>query len=146
VAQRQRPSETQIAELYDPATEQPELVGHFMLSEADPAANRRCRGDHNRLGHALMLCYLRHPGRPLRAGERPPELLVAFVAEQLDVSHDSIDNYIDIECNRQRQSVDCQAWLGLRPFSRRAAAELTDALLPQAIEDDRFAHLAEMVM
>jgi TnpA family transposase len=146
VARRQQLSEDQIAELFDPPTEQRELVRHFTLSAADLAAIQRCRGDANRLGYALMLCYLRHPGRPLRAGERPPELLVAFVAEQLDVSHDSIDNYIDIECNRQRQSVDCQAWLGLRPFSRRAAAELTDALLPQAIEDDRFAHLAEMVM
>jgi hypothetical protein len=41
------------------ATEQRELVRHFTLSEADLAANRRCRGDHNRLGQALMLCYLR---------------------------------------------------------------------------------------
>ena len=39
---------------------------------ADLGAIRRCRGDHNRLGHALMLCYLRYPGRPLKAGERPP--------------------------------------------------------------------------
>jgi TnpA family transposase len=122
VVQRQRLSETQIAELYDPPTDQRELVRHFTLSEADLAANRRCRGDHNRLGQALMLCYLRYPGRPLRAGERPPELLLAFVAEQLDVCHDSIDSYIDAERNRQRQSVECQAWLGLRPFGRRAAA------------------------
>ena len=81
MARRQRLSETQIAELYDPPTEQRELVRHFMLSEADLAANRRCRGDHNRLGHALMLCYLRYPGRPLRAGEHPPDLLLAFVVE-----------------------------------------------------------------
>jgi TnpA family transposase len=146
VARRQRLSETQIAELYDPPTEQRELVRHFMLSEADLAANRRCRGDHNRLGQALMLCYLRYPGRPLRAGERPPEVLLAFVAEQLEVSQDAIDSYLDTERNRQRQSVECQARLGLRPFGRRAAAEVTDGLLSQAIEDDRFAHLAELVM
>ena len=45
------------------------LARHYTLSAADLAAIRRCRGDHNRLGHALMLCYLRYPGRPLKAGE-----------------------------------------------------------------------------
>ena len=68
---RQRLSETQITELFEPPTEQRELVRHYTLSEADMAAILRCRGDHNRLGYALMRCYLRFPGRALRAGERP---------------------------------------------------------------------------
>jgi len=38
VAARQRLSEAQIAELYDPPTEQRELVRHFTLSDADLAA------------------------------------------------------------------------------------------------------------
>jgi hypothetical protein len=146
VAGRQRLSEAQIAELYDPPTEPRELVRHFTLSHADLAANRRCRGDHNRLGQALMLCYLRYPGRPLRAGERPPDVLLAFVAEQIDVSGDTIDSYLGEERNRQRHSVECQERLGLGPFGKRAAAELTAALLAQAIEDDRFAHLVALVM
>ena len=61
MARRQRLSETQIAELFEPPTEQRELVRHYTLSDADLAAIRRCRGDHNRLGYALMLCYLRFP-------------------------------------------------------------------------------------
>lgn len=146
MVRRQRLSEAQISELYDPPTEQHELVRHFTLSQTDLAANRRCRGDHNRLGQALMLCYLRYPGRPLRAGERPPNSLLAFVAEQIDVSSDAIGGYLDMERNRQRQSIECQALLGLRPFGRRPAAELTAALLPQAIEDDRLTYLAGAVM
>lgn len=71
MARRQRLSEAQIAELFDPPAEQRELVRHFTLSLADIAAVLRCRGDGNRLGYALMLCYLRHPGRALRVGERP---------------------------------------------------------------------------
>jgi hypothetical protein len=136
----------QIAELYDPPTESRELVCHFTLSDADLAANRRRRGEHNRLSQALMLYYLRYPGRPLRAGERPPDSLLAFVAEQLDVSRDDIDSYLGEERNRQRHSVECQERLGLGPYGKRAAAELTAALLAQAIEDDRFAHLAALVM
>src|SRR5271154_6855116 len=69
---RQQLTETQIASLFDPPTEPRELVRHYTLTETDLAIVRRCRGDHSRLGCALMLCYLRHPGRPLRANERPP--------------------------------------------------------------------------
>jgi Domain of unknown function (DUF4158) len=146
VARRQRLDETRIAELFDPPTKQHESVRHFMLSTTDLAAVRRCRGDHNRLGHALMLCYLRHPGRALRAGERPPAALVAFVAEQIDVLPEAIDKYLAEGQNRQRHSLECQEQLGLQPFGRRAAAELAASLLPQAIENDRFTDLAELVM
>jgi Domain of unknown function (DUF4158)/Tn3 transposase DDE domain len=146
VAARQRLSEAQIAELYDPPTEQRELVRHFTLSDADLAANRRCRGDHNRLGQALMLCYLRYPGRPLRAGERPPAALLAFVAEQIEVFPGAIDEYLAAERNRRCHSAELQDRLRLRPFGPRSAAELTAWLLPRAVEDDRFAHLARLVM
>src|SRR5271165_7192825 len=122
------------------------LVRHFTLSEADLRAIRRCRGDHNRLGHALMFCYLRHPGRALRSGERPPPALLAFVAEQIGILADAVDEYLAAERNRQRHAVECQEQLGLRPFGKRAAAELASALLPKAIEDDRLAHLAELAM
>ncbi len=60
MARRQQLSETQLAELFDPPIEQRELVRHYTLPSADLAAAQRCRGDHNRLGYALMLCYLRH--------------------------------------------------------------------------------------
>jgi TnpA family transposase len=146
VAARQRLSEAQIAELYDPPTEQRELVRHFTLSDADLVANRRCRGDHNRLGQALMLCYLRHPGRPLRAGERPPAALLTFVAEQIEVFPGAIDEYLAAERNRRCHSAELQDRLRLRPFGPRSAAELTAWLLPRAIEDDRFAHLTRLVM
>ena len=138
MARPQRLNETQIAELFDPPTEQRDLVRHFTLSEADLGAIRRCRGDHNRLGYALMLCYLRHPGRALRSGERPPPALLAFVAEQIWILPDAVDEYLAAERNRQRHAVECQEQLGRR--------RLASALLPQAIEDDRLAHLAELVM
>jgi hypothetical protein len=74
--------EAQITAPFDPPTDQRELIRHYTLSAADLAAIRRCRGDHNRLGHALMLCYLRYPGRPLKAGERPPRPLNVETVEQ----------------------------------------------------------------
>ena len=108
MTRRQRLTGAQIAELYDPPLEQHELVRHFTLSATDLVAIQCCRGDHNRLGFALMLCHLRFPGRPLRTGERLPSALLAFVAEQIDVLPESIDDYLAAERNRQRQATECQ--------------------------------------
>jgi TnpA family transposase len=143
---RQELSEAQIAALFDPPTDQRELVRYYTLSAADLAAIRRRRGDHSRLGHALMLCYLRHPGRPLRANERPPAALVSFVAAQIDVLPESTAGYLASEQNRRRHAAELQDRLGFRPFGTRPAADLASWLLPHAIENDRLAHLAALVV
>ena len=143
---RQQLTEAQIAALFDPLTDRRELVRHYTLSAADLAAIRRCRGDHNRLGHALMLCYLRYPGRPLKAGERPPRSLLSFIAEQIDALPGAIGDYLAGERNRQRHAAELQDRLGFRPFGVRPAADLAGWLLPHAIENDRLAHLAGLVV
>ena len=143
---RQQLTEAQITALFDPPTYQRQLVRHYTLSAADLAAIRRCRGDHNRLGHALMLCYLRYPGRPLKAGERPPRPLLLFIAEQIDVLPESIEDYLAAERNRRRHAAELQDRLGFRPFGTRPAADLAGWLLPHAIETDRLAHLAGLVV
>ena len=65
-----------------PATDERGMVRHYTLIPEDLALINRRRGDPNRLGFALMLCYLRFPGRILQRGEQPPAALCAFVAEQ----------------------------------------------------------------
>lgn len=107
---------------------------------------RRRRGDHNRLGYALMLCYLRYPGRPLQANEQPAAALVSFVAGQIDVLPEAIDDHPGSEQNRRRHVVELQDQLELRPFGTYPAAELTGWLLPHAIENDQLAHLVERVL
>jgi hypothetical protein len=98
------------------------------------------------LAMPLMLCYLRYPGRPLRAGERPPGPLLAFIADQTGVLPESVDEYLIAERNRRCYAVELQDRLQLRPFGTRPAAELTAWLLPQAIEDERLGHLAQLVV
>ena len=102
---RQQLTEAQMAALFDPPTDRLELVRHCTLSEADTAMIRRCRGDHSRLRYALMLCYLRYPGRPLRNNERRPAALISFVAEQIDVRPESIYDYLISGQSRRRHAV-----------------------------------------
>ena len=93
-----------------------------------------------------MLCYLRYPGRPLKAGERPPRPLLLFIAEQIDALPESIEDYLAAERNRQRHVAELQDRLGFRPFGTRPAADLAGWLLPHAIENDRLVHLAGLVV
>jgi hypothetical protein len=86
VMRRQQLTEAQMAALFDPPIDRRDLVRYYTLSEADTAMIRRCRGDHSRLGYALMLCYLRYPGRPLRINERPPAAPISFVAGHRDTA------------------------------------------------------------
>ena len=145
MTRRRQLTEVQIAALFDPSTDPREMVRHYTLTSADIAMVRNCRGDHNRLGFALMLCYLRRPGRPLRINEHPPSALVSFVAEQIEVLPGVLQDYLGAERVIRRHSVELQSRLGLRSFGPRPAADLESWLLPQAIESDRFAHLAGLV-
>jgi TnpA family transposase len=42
-----------------------ELIRRYTLTKADLAFVRQHRGDHNRLGIAVQMCFLRFPGRVL---------------------------------------------------------------------------------
>jgi TnpA family transposase len=70
------------------------------------------------------LCFLRYPGRPLKAGERPPRPLLLFIAEQIDALPESIEDYLAAERNRQRHVAELQDRLGLSPFGTRPAGGL----------------------
>ena len=76
-------TESQRLSLHAPASDERGMVRHYTLSPEDLALINRRHGDPDRLGFALMLCYLHFPGRILQQGEQPPAALCAFVAEQL---------------------------------------------------------------
>ena len=73
----------------DPA----EMARHYVLSADDLALARTKRRAVNRLGFAVQLCLLRHPGQGLEPGQRPPEAMIAFVARQLGTSPAAFADY-----------------------------------------------------
>jgi TnpA family transposase len=54
-----------------------------MLSTHSLSVIRRRRDDQNRLGFAVQLCYLRHPGRLLAFDEIPYSPILGMAAAQL---------------------------------------------------------------
>lgn len=130
-------TDAQRAALFDPPTTERDLVRHYTLSKADLALIARQRHDHTRLGFALMLCFLRYPGRFLREGERPPQALVRFVAEQVGVFPKAFDEYLRHDQTRRRHAAELQQLLRCRVYSARQEEDVAARLLPTALVTDR---------
>ena len=129
-------TESQRLSLHTPVTDERGMVRHYTLSSEDLALINRRRGDPNRLGFALMLCYLRFPGRILQQGEQPPAALCAFVAEQLGLDAAHFGDYAERDQTRREHVLEIETALGLRPLTRALYRELAAWLLPTALATD----------
>ena len=129
-------TESQRLSLQAPASDERGMVRHYTLSAEDLTLINRRRGDPNRLGFALMLCYLHFPGRILQQGEKPPPALCAFVAEQLGLNAAHFGDYAERDQTRREHALEIETALGLRPLTRALYRELAAWLLPTALVTD----------
>ncbi|MBV8384935.1 MAG: Tn3 family transposase [Planctomycetaceae bacterium] len=116
--------------LLAPPDDPNDLIRHYTLSESDLSVIRQRRGAANRLGFAVLLCYMRHPGMILGAGEPPFAPLLSLVARQLKVSPGCWAEYGQRDQTRREHLVELQAVFGFRSFTmrhyRRAVHDLDD--------------------
>jgi uncharacterized protein DUF4158 len=101
-----------------PPSDEREIVRHWTLSREDFEIIFRKRSDHSRLGFALLLCYLRYPGRVLGADEVPPVSPVSFVAQQLGVRPTAFARYSQRDQTRREQLAELMERLSYRSFDR----------------------------
>ena len=109
-----------------------DLLRHYTLSDEDLqniAARRRPR---NKLGFALQLCVLRHPGRLLVPGEFVPPAVVGFIGRQLDLDGDELADYAVRSETRHEHLGELRRLYGYRSFSGGAARELVERLRDEA--------------
>jgi len=70
-----------------------DLIKHYTFNEQDVAVIKQRRGNPNRLGFAVNLCYLRYPGIVLGIDATPPLPLLEIVARQLEIDPNEWNNY-----------------------------------------------------
>ena len=78
-------SAEQRTRLFSIPTDPAELVRHYTLGVDDLPLVEAKRRATNRLGFAVQLCALRHPGGVLDPSEAPPAPMVTFIAQQIGV-------------------------------------------------------------
>ena len=109
--------------------EEENLLRYYVLSVRDLAAVRQHRGDHNRLGFAVQLCYLRYPGRVLAENETPPAALLGMVAAQLQVQSALWDEYARRDETRREHLIELQHLYGFQSFTSRQYREIAQVLI-----------------
>jgi TnpA family transposase len=119
-----------------PATDD-DLIRHYMFTESDLVVIRQRRGNHNRLGFAVQLCYLRYPGQALPPDAEPPINLLGFIADQLRIEPSVWPQYARRAETRREHLAELQAWLCLTPFSRSHHNHFVDLLAKLAQQTDR---------
>lgn len=120
-----------------PTTAERQMVRYYTLSTDDLELVDQRRGDHNRIGFAMMLCYLRFPGRVLQVGEQPPMAMLNFVASQLSLDPACYIDYALRDQTRRSHLVEIQACHGYRLFSRTLYREFSEWLLPLAFTTEK---------
>jgi hypothetical protein len=105
----------------------------------------RKRSDHSRLGFALLLCYLRYPGRVLGADEMPPVTLVSFIGRQLGVNPAAFTRYSQRDQTRREQLAELMERLGYLSFDRASFRYYLAWLTPVAQNIRKADLLVEML-
>ena len=109
-----------------------DLLRHYTLSDEDLQNIGARRRPRNKLGFALQLCVLRHPGRLLAPGEFVPPAVVGFIGRQLDLAGDELAHYAVRSETRHEHLSELRRLYGFRSFSGGAARELGDRLREEA--------------
>lgn len=125
------------AELFAFPGDEGEIIRRYTLSTLDLSVIRRRRGDHNRLGFAVLLCCLRYPGFILPPSAEPPFSLLAIVGQQLQISPSVWPQYAQRAQTRREHLVELQAWLQLTVFSAADYRRLAHPLAELARQTDR---------
>ncbi len=123
-----------------------ELIRVYTLSKSDLAFVQQHRGDPNRLGIAIQMSYLQHPGRVLGEKEKPNPRLLHFVATQLGVGPDVWMLYASRDETRREHVAELLLRLGLEPFTAEHSRALVSWLEPAAAQTTRGLVLAQAVV
>ncbi|MEI9981792.1 MAG: DUF4158 domain-containing protein [Aliidongia sp.] len=124
------------AKLLGVPSDEESLIRHYTLSPQDRFEALARRRPHNQLGFAVQLCLMRHPGRMLASGERPPEPMITYVADQLGLNPEAFSAYADREETRLEHGRHLQQYLSVKlPAAEDRRAALVAALDAAAAGD-----------
>ena len=125
---------------------QAEFFRQYHLTDTDLSFINQRRGDANRLGFAILLCYMRYPGMILGVNQTPDPSLLAFTAHQLKVLPTSWENYSHREKTRREHVAHIQQMYGYNSFSRHNYQQYVTFLTQISIDTDKGGLLATQLI
>lgn len=99
-------------------TNQDDLIRYYTFSENDLSIIKQHRGEANRLGFAILLCYMRYPGIIIEVNKLPDPLLLNFVARQLSIPIEVWNKYGKRPETRRDHILELQSLYGYKLFTK----------------------------
>ena len=109
----------------------------YTLTPADRDFIATHRTASNRLGVAVQLCFLRHPGRAWTSEETVPVPMLRFIAGQIGVPPSALAGYARRDQTRRSHFVELLNEYGWRNFGVPEYRELSHWLREQARGTDQ---------
>lgn len=95
-----------------------QLERYFYLDDREKKLVNQRRGNHNRLGFALQLCTVRFLGTFLANPIDVPELVVSYLAKQLEIKEtDDLSRYLEREPTKREHAGCIQELYGYQDFN-----------------------------
>ncbi|KQZ40452.1 Tn3 family transposase [Ensifer sp. Root558] len=132
--------------LFEPPEAYEEALARYALSVEDIAFAKGHRRSHNRLGFAIQLALVRDLGRPLRAGDAPPQAIISVVADQLGIEPAVFGLYAQREETRREHAREIVAALGLRAVRASDYRSLITAAAREAAATEKGMPIAQAVI
>jgi len=130
-------SSAQHAQLLMLPTDLRQIADRYTFTQADLDLIAECRGDQNRMGFAIQLCFLRYPGRAWTPEESIPLPMLGYVADQLRVTPDHLSGYALRDQTRREHLAKLVAVFGWKTFGLWEHREVSTWLLTLARGTDR---------
>jgi TnpA family transposase len=118
-------------------TDPREIADRYTFTPADLDLIAQCRGDQNRMGFAIQLCFLRYPGRVWTPEEPVPIPMLSYVAGQLGIAPEHLSGYALRDQTRREHLAKLVATFGWKTFGRREHREMSAWLITLARGTDR---------
>jgi TnpA family transposase len=122
------------------------LTQMCFLNEQDITLINRHRRSENRLGFAILLCYLRGPGFLPDKNDTPHEGVISRVAFQLNLQPELWDEYASREQTRWEHLNELYRYLELSSFNRSLQKNCVRHLYPHAMRTDKGFQLAKEML
>ena len=127
-------------------TSEIEIARYYAFDDRDLSIIRQRRGDHNRLGFAIQLCYLRYPGYAITSDLTPPDKLINYVAQQLRIKPASLNDYGQRDETRREHALELQTIFGYIPFTAKEYRQHRGTLIELALQTKKAEVIAQYLI
>lgn len=123
-----------------------EMAKYYTFTENDIELINQHRRDYNRLGFAVQICCLRNPGWSLGNTCNIPDVVLNYIAEQLQVSPKEFEQYAQRENTRLEHLQELRDKYGYKNFTNMDSKYLFECLIPYAMESDNMVRLIRIAI